>query len=119
VKSSIQLAFDAGERLVVGRGQAGDRPVPSLGPARDWDAGGGVEAEDLEGVISLRAAEQFLEAGGVFEALFELAGLRAVAVGQGDFTVHPRALLLVVEELAQAFGSGAGGHATWNIEEGL
>src|SRR5690348_7272238 len=35
---------DSDERLVVGRGQARDRPVPALGPARDWEGGSSIEA---------------------------------------------------------------------------
>src|SRR4051794_20310363 len=85
-----------------------------LRAARDGDAGCGVEAEDVEDVLCLRAAEEFLEAGGVFEPL--LQGFRALG-GVGQIRLarperrrrafEPRALLLRIEELAQTFGAAA------------
>jgi hypothetical protein len=94
--------IDTGERLVRGRGQARDGPVGALGPARDGDAGGAVEAEAVEDVLRLRAAEELLEAGGVFEALFE--GFGAVrGIQQVGFAFHPCALLLSLKKLAQTF----------------
>ncbi|MFL6725012.1 MAG: hypothetical protein ACJ8FS_00680 [Sphingomicrobium sp.] len=52
-------------------GKARDGPVEALGRARDGDAGFGVGAENVEDVLRLWAAEKLLQAGGVFEALFE------------------------------------------------
>ena len=93
--------IDPGEGLVGGRGEAGDGPVEPLRRARDGDAAGGVEAEDREDLRRLRAAEEFLEAGGVFEAVLEEFGARGV--GEDGSAVDPGDLLLEVEELSQAF----------------
>jgi hypothetical protein len=74
--------------------------------AKGGAAGRGVGAEDVEDVLRLRPAEQLLEAGGIFEALFEglLSGLRRlVGVRQGRFAFEPGALLLGSQEVAQAF----------------
>ena len=101
--------IDAGERLVGGRRQAGDRPVVALGRTRDGDAGFGVEAEDLQHLLRLRAAKKLLEPPDVFEPLFqELPAL--VGVGEVRIAFHPIALLLKIEKLAQAL-RGLGDHA--------
>ncbi len=97
---------DADQRPVGARGQAGHGPVKAFGRARDWDAGFAVGAEDFEDVLRLRPLEQLLEAGGVFEALFEGFGAFG-GVGQACLAFQPRALLLGIEELAQAFDGTA------------
>ena len=81
------------------RRQAGHRPVEALGRARERDAGFAVEAEDVEDVLSLPAAEEFLEAAGIFEPLFKGVGVSALAVLRCCFVLYPRALLLVLEKL--------------------
>jgi hypothetical protein len=63
----------------------------------------------------LRTLEQLLEAGEVLETLFERLGAVG-GVGQGGFAVEPSALLLTVEELAQALNAAAIGHAL-NVSE--
>ena len=94
--------IDPDERLVGGRRQAGDRPIVTLGCARDGNAGLGVGLEDLEDVLRLRPAKQLLEPRDIFESLFE--GFRAfIGVGQVRSAFHPSALLLGDEELAQTF----------------
>ena len=53
-------------------------------------------------LLRLRPVEQLLEAGGVFEALFE--GFRAFGgIGRGRLAVEPGALLLLMQELSKAF----------------
>ena len=95
--------IDAGERLVVGRGQAGHGPVIALGPPPDRDAGRAVEAENVEDVVSLRAAEELLKAGDVFEAIFERFRT-LVGVGQVRRAFDPGTLLVRTQELAQTLG---------------
>jgi len=58
----------------------------------------------------LRTAEQFLEAGDIFEAVFEGFGA-LVGVGKLGIALEPGALLLFIEELAQAFDAAAIGRA--------
>ena len=62
---------DSGERLVRGRGQAGDRPVMALGPARNGDAAFAVDPEDFENLVGVRTPQQLLEPVGIFEPQFE------------------------------------------------
>lgn len=71
----------------------------ALGRARDRDAGFAVEAEDVEHVVSLRAAQQLLEAGDIFETLFEGFGAFG-GVHEVRLALQPNALLLGIEELA-------------------
>lgn len=73
-----------------------------LRAARDGDAGFAVETEEFEDVLSLRPAQQPLEAGGVFEPLFE-GFLALVGIAGRGFAFEPGALLLGVEELPEAF----------------
>jgi hypothetical protein len=81
----------------------------TLRPARDGDAAVAVDLEDRQSLPRLRPAEQLLEPGDIFEALFE--GLRAfLGIRQLCFAVEPRALLLWTEKLAQTFGAAGEGH---------
>src|SRR5581483_655587 len=99
--------------------EAGDRPVVSLGPARNGNAGRAVEPQDVEHVVGVRALEQLLEPRGIFEAVLEMLGaLRGVLQKslarpeRSRGAVEPGLLLLGIEELAQALGSGPVDHRT-------
>ena len=77
-----------------------------LGPARDREAVAAVAPEDLENLLRLRPPQQLLIPSGVFETQFQ--GLRAlVGVVRERLALHPVALLLGIEETAEAGGSWA------------
>src|SRR4029078_112867 len=105
---------DAGQRLFGARRQARDRQVEVLGRARDADGRRGIEAEDVEHVLALRRQQQFLEARGVLEPLFEVTRILAIAILGRDLTVEPGALLRIVEELAQALADAGTGRTFRN-----
>src|SRR5439155_23663811 len=92
--------INADERLVGGRRQTRNRPVVTLGLARDGDAVLAVELENLQNFLCLRATKQLLKPRDVLEPQFQ--GLRAlVAVAQVRLAFYPIALLLKVQKLTQ------------------
>ena len=71
----------------------------------------GVEAQDCENFVRLWAAKEFLEPGNVLEAV--LQRVRALfGVGRVSLALQPVALLVGIEELAEALAAllADGGH---------
>src|SRR5688572_28362510 len=77
-----------------------------LGPAGDRDAVAAVAPENLQDLLRLRPAQQFLKPRDIFETEFQ--GLRALlGVAQDCFALHPIAPLVEIQESAQTGGAWA------------
>ena len=86
--------------------------MEALGPARDGDAAFGVQPEDREDFLRLRATEELLEPRNIFETL--LQRLRAlIRIRQPGTALQPVMLLLRIQELAQAFAARLAGSGHW------